>query len=416
MSQSQSLKATSNPSAAALKSVLLNFLQYYHCGNPECKYYHEEQPLDRPLLEQKLDSGEGICLKCFSCEERLYPCECCSQLFGGVHSNMNNHHSPHDDDERKDMIKFCSFCSFPNVANNEWRKRLSTLMCSEQDCMESMKFVQMQLVELSMIMEEQPHEGVIPSSSLTEVQQSSVTSSSSCEKEYFKHLEGLFAPNDNKLLGELFYATPISISAALKKSIVILTEPKAIFTEADFKMLNSLYRNDGKDEIEDSHVKTLLLNIETFFIKNGVLHSLLENIKMYLLSSVNFSLIPNCSRHGVIKSIFNNQFMLMMESLQQEFHLNLYPKILKPLNDHFATLTRSHMQHSRNNFNFPQNNRDQQGKSMPSFFVYPFTEQASIPHSSKDTTILFEKRFKLWRQLYFHLCYINHVLSLSPFY
>jgi len=341
--------APSSSSLNYLKPVMmLNLKQQYNCGCNDCKYYNENQPFDRPLLEEKHNSGMTITLKCFSCETKLFPCECCCQLFSL---------------SEQSTLKFCSFCAFPNVAKAFWRRKWHDMLSSDRDSLEALKYVQLQLMESCR-------------------SQSNI----SVEQEYFNHLEN--DVNDTRLVNELFCTQPVSLSAAQRKSMSMISEPRESFDSSDFKMLKSLYEQDVQN---DPKMATFFDRIETYFVNNESLHSLVENIKQYSLASLNLGLIPN-KQH--IKAIFKNQFITLINSLDRVYSESLYPKVIKPVNEHLSNLSSAN---------------DSVTQQSSQFFNFPFA-QPSVAKPS-DSVSLFEKRFILWRRLCFHLSFITHTLT-----
>ncbi|EFC46680.1 predicted protein [Naegleria gruberi] len=347
---------------SSVQSLLFPFLQTYHCGNSECKYYNEEQCLDRPLGEELIDSGISTCLKCFSCDDSLLPCDCCTQLFsiGAKTSPSSN------------MIKFCSYCSFPNVCHPKWRRH-DGFSLSEQEKLQQIKYIQLQIIEHS----------------------SGEATINHSEKEYGKHLLDS-CPNDDQFTIEMFYRSPLTFGSALKTTLGILTEPKKQFFESDFLMLKSLYASSITKEAK---LSKLFENIEKHFVKNTSLHSVLQNINQYILGNVSFPLLPNCSKLNTIKMIFKNQFLIMLETLRLELTTNLLPNIIEPLNEHITEISQ-----------LTNEGKLKSTTKIPRPLIYPFGS-TPLGETNESQESLFIKKFELWRSLYFQLSTIINLLS-----
>ena len=138
---------------------------------------------------------------------------------------------------------------------------------------------------------------------------------------------------------------------------------------------------------------TFFDRIETYFVNDTSLHSLVENIKQYSLASLNLGLIPN-KQH--IKAIFKNQFIILINSLDRVYSESLYPKVIKPVNEHLSHLSSVN---------------DSTTNQISQFYNFPFAQRPSIVAKPSDSSSLFEKRFILWRRLCFHLSFITHTLT-----
>ncbi|KAL9645533.1 hypothetical protein ABK040_000597 [Willaertia magna] len=344
----------------------------FHCGNTKCTYYH--QAFDKLLIEVK--DIPNIKFKCFSCESLLFPCECCGNLCLFPPSTMttttatnntndnntslkeNNNQKEQLENEEK-IIQFCTFCSFPNIYQLNWRNTLQ--LDNNFIPIETIKFIQMQI-------------------SLTV---------SGGEDEFVKHLQTL----ENRFQRELLISRPINISSAKRWNLNYFIEPKKVFDGISFKKLKSLYSND----ILEENVENLLFNVEKYFIKNSNLFSLLNKTKMFVISSVNINLITQRS----IIELFNNQLNYLIKQLEVEFQI-IYLNILKPLNSHLLSILNSLQKKQeinvKNNifslFNFNQTNNNLK------------EEELSI---TKEKLLI--EKFEAWRDLYFNLCFIANILS-----